>query len=292
MKGKLVYITGAAGFIGRNLARYYSEKGWKVYGIGLDTWGKEKFTNWGITKWSKSKISYNALVKLGGTPDLIVHCAGSGSVANSLIDPESDFAANVLSLVPVLEFIKTNNPKTRLVYLSSIAAVCPISPYGNNKRIAEELCETYSTTFGLSISVIRFFSIYGAGLRKQLIWDACEKISKSEGIAEFYGTGKETRDWLNIEDALSLINIVSKTRTDFQIINGGSGNDVSIAKIVNLIEKEFGKKVKIVFNGKVRAGDPKHYLANVSKARNLGWRPKVSLEKGIRDYISFYKKSI
>src|SRR6185312_5873943 len=79
----------------------------------------------------------------------------------------------------------------------------PISPYGVHKKIAEDLCYSYARHFGARIALVRFFSVYGAGLRKQLLWDACNKLVVGDG--RFGGHGNEVRDWLHIEDAARLL---------------------------------------------------------------------------------------
>ncbi|TDA81588.1 SDR family oxidoreductase, partial [Halomonas marinisediminis] len=79
----------------------------------------------------------------------------------------------------------------------------PMSPYGFSKLSAELLAQEYSQCFGVNSISVRPFSLYGPGLKKQLLWDACNKFSK--GIGEFFGTGEEVRDWLHVEDASSMI---------------------------------------------------------------------------------------
>lgn len=306
MNERIILVTGASGFIGRNVAKYFSGKGWKVIGIGLGDWGKGSFKSWGIDEWYELKITSDALKKLDETPDVIVHCAGSGSVAFSLANPKKDYEANVSSILPVLEFMKLKCRKARLIYPSSAAvyggkkdkliketdSLDPVSPYGKNKKAAERLLKSESKKYGLNISIIRFFSVYGPGLRKQLFWDACEKIKNSDVKIEFFGTGNETRDWLYIRDAADLIYRLSDSKNKFEIINGGSGKRFTIKETVEMIVKEFGKKIAISFNGKDKKGDPGHYYADITKAKKLGWKPKIDLEEGLEGYVKFYKTNI
>jgi len=303
MKEKNVVVTGAAGFVGRNVAKFFADKGWNVVGIGLGNWGKENFGDWGIDEWIESEVNIESLMNLGKIPDAIIHCAGSGSVAYSLSNPKEDFEANVSSLLPVLEFMRLKCPNARLVYPSSVAVygkkddvpikendfLEPVSPYGYHKKIAEELCESYSKYFNLNISIIRFFSIYGQGLKKQLLWDACEKIRNSDSEVEFFGTGDETRDWLHVRDASNLIYKVTESKNKFEVINGASGKRVEIKEILEMLVKEYGKNIRIIFSGKNKKGDPKYYHADISRAKKLGWLPEVRLEKGLKDYVNFYK---
>lgn len=288
MKRNIVYVTGANGFMGSNVSEYFTQKGWEVYPI------------------DKSGLAFKSLVKLTKMPELIVHCAGSASVAYSFSNPMEDFEANVSSLLTVLEFMRLKCPAARLIYPSSVAVygthkdspikeedlLNPVSPYGFHKKIAEELCKSYSDNFSLKISVIRFFSLYGRGLRKQLLWDACQKIKNAQNKVEFFGTGKETRDWTHIKDALNLIYKLGESKNKFEILNGASGKRVEIKYILKELVGQYGKNVKVFFNGKIRKGDPRYYHADISKAAATGWKPTVNLKAGLKDYVKFYKTCV
>ncbi len=304
MMEKTIIVTGAAGFLGRNVSKYFSSMGWKVYGVGLGDWSYTSYSDWGLEKWVKTEVSLEVLNSLQIEPDVIVHCAGKGSVGFSVTNPEEDYKANVDSLLPALEFVRTKKLKTRIIYPSSAAVygekenkpinesdiLSPISPYGFHKKMAEELCYSYSTNFGLNISVIRFFSLYGIGLRKQLLWEACKKVDIEKGDkVQFFGTGKEVRDWLNIEDASRLIYELSKSRNTFEVVNGASGKAVRNEDIIQMLIDSFGKKMSVEFNGMNRNGDPKNYWADISKALALDWKPNIDLSEGINEYVKYYK---
>lgn len=303
MTKNIVLVTGARGFLGRNTCNIFKQHGWFVLGVGPGDWGKDGTKKWDIDVWKNSTVTIDCLLELRKIPSVIVHCAGSGSVSNSITNPREDFEANVLSLLPVLEFMRLKCPKAKLIYPSSAAvygkkedvsikeadSLKPISPYGYHKKIAEELCESYSNNFNLNISIIRFFSIYGPGLKKQLLWDACEKINKAEKDIIFFGTGQETRDWIHIKDAVNLILKISESKKKIEIINGGSGTRVNIKQLLEMLVHEYNKKVKLIFNGDVKIGDPKYYHADMSKAKKYGWAPKIKLKDGIKDYVNFYK---
>lgn len=179
MKRGKILVTGSAGFLGKNVSRYFSKKGWIVCGVDHGKLDEEDFRSLEIDQWIESEISEDSLNRINKSPDLIVHCAGSGSVGFSVTNPREDFEANVSSLLPVLEFMRLKCPNAKLIYPSSSAvygekegvpikesdSLSPISPYGYHKKIAEELLESYNKNFGLNISIIRFFSLYGQGLK-------------------------------------------------------------------------------------------------------------------------------
>ena len=286
---KTVCITGAFGFIGRNTARYYAAKGWHVIGIGHGTWGRTEWKSWGLADWHAADITLDSLVTYAGKPDTIIHCAGSGSVGFSMDHPFQDFQRTVNTTAAVLEFTRIHNPKGRIVNLSSAGVygstakipikesseLKPISPYGIHKKMSEDLCLSYAKHYGINVSILRFFSIFGNSLRKQLLWDACMKLQNNE--KSFWGSGNEIRDWLHIDDAASLIYAADHSAsTDTPIINGGSGDRVTIREILEELFICFGRSDTPQFSGKVRSGDPINYVADISKAKKMESTPKTS----------------
>ncbi len=165
----------------------------------------------------------------------------------------------------------------------------PISPYGIHKKIAEDLCKSYHNNYGINIGIIRFFSIYGEGLQKQLLWDACKKIYASDQVT-FFGTGAETRDWIHVDDASALVGAFSKRLSGYQIINGASGVRTEIKDIVYLLARRFDKKVDIKFSGTVKEGDPSNFWADISDALKLNWEPTVTFENGLKRYVDYFMK--
>ncbi|PTS93024.1 epimerase, partial [Pedobacter sp. HMWF019] len=299
---KKVLVTGAYGFLGRNVAREFKKNGYYVAGIGHGKWHSDQFNKWGLDHWYESTITFEALLNINEKFDLIVHCGGSGSVAFSRDNPYEDYQKSVQSTISVLEYIRLQNPGCKFIYPSSPAVQgnlgnvpikenmieVPVSPYGFHKRIAEDLCLSYCKNFNISIGIIRYFSIYGEGLQKQLLWDACKKINKSTSVV-FFGTGEETRDWIHISDAVSLLYIFAQDLKGYHVINGGSGITISIHQIVDFLNKQFDPQATISFNGVTKEGDPVHFWADVSKAKLIGWEPKMDIWKGLENYVTYFK---
>jgi UDP-glucose 4-epimerase len=297
-----VLITGACGFIGRHVAKHYAEAGSIVTGMGHGTWTRAEWSQWGLSSWRNASVNVENLLNSKAEPDVIVHCAGSGSVAFSISAPYQDFQRTVGSLLEVLEFARLHAPKAKIVYPSSAsvygnaknlpidetALLQPVSPYGVHKLIAEDLCRSYAKNFNLSVALVRFFSIYGAGLRKQLLWDACQKSLR--GDISFFGTGDETRDWLHVKDAAILIAIaVNHASTDCPVVNGGNGVAVTVKETLEELFICLGRRDKPLFSGSSRSGDPVHYMASIKAAASWGWRPEVAWHDGIKEYASWFK---
>lgn len=302
--GKIL-VTGVMGFIGRSVAKHYVQNGWEVLGVGTNSWGREPLA-------CESKIApiTNAnLQELGFAPDVIFHAAGTGSVSLAEQNPLVEYERAIGSLVEVLTFASSLRRPPLLIFPSSVA-VCgsaiempiaedctadPISNYGWHKKISESVCEMYRTQFGIPIQILRLFSVYGPGLEKQLLWDACQKFHAGEN--EFFGTGREVRDWVHIADLLQAVDLLAaqtlnlnfaNQETANQTVNLGGGVPVTNKEILTLLAAEFGIS-EVRFSGESRPGDPTAYVADVSRLRSFGFAPEISLEAGVREYASWFK---
>lgn len=301
---KTVLVTGGYGFLGRAVAKHFKAQGCYVAGVGTGRWDASEFRMYGYDEWLDANINMSSLATLKAKVDVVAHCAGNGSVGYSISNPLQDFKKTVSSTAEVLEYIRLTNPAALLVYPSSAGvygakpdspiretdSLAPISPYGYHKKIVEELCESYSRLYGLKIVIIRFFSIYGPGLTKQLLWDAASKLSNAQAEPLFWGTGGETRDWLSVQDAAGLMSKVMQCKERFTILNGAAGNRVTVAETLEIVKNELGAPAKIKFNNIMREGDPRFYHADILRAKSLGWAPTIDLRDGICQYVKWFKE--
>lgn len=299
---KRVLVTGACGFLGRNVAAHFKKKGFEVVGLGYDHWGDDHPEDYGIDEWIEAEVNTEYLGKITEKLDCIIHCAGGSSVGYSVVAPLEEFEKTVNSAANILEYARTSQPETKLIFPSSAAvygerrdqpiketdSLAPVSPYGLYKKITEELCEAYCRNFGLSVSVIRFFSIYGNGLRKQLLWDACSKLSSGDKEVTFFGTGKETRDWLHIDDAVALIYVLSQDSKRYTVVNGGCGSRTTVLEILLHLKKMLGTPSDIVMNGSQKEGDPLHYWADLQTLQQWDWCPRKNIESGLEEYVRWF----
>lgn len=299
---KSVLVTGAAGFLGRNIIKQLRAQGTEIHAIFNRPPALEDQA--GLTSWQDGGVSPKTLNQLPDGIQSIYHCAGSGSVAHSLSNPEQDFQSNVFLTHTVLEYARRKAGMA--VVLTSSAGIYgavdtlpisitapqrPVSPYGMNKLMSEMLARQYATYFDVPVAIVRLFSIYGPELRKQLLWDACNKLQN--GTASFFGTGAETRDWLHVSDATALlIKAAQSASTEAPTLNGGSGVSVSIKDTIAGLAERLGITDDIQFNGVTRAGDPQHYAADIQEALALGWTPDISFDAGLDDYVAWFQNSI
>ena len=295
-------VTGGAGFIGRHVTRLLHDTGNEVWSIGRD---RADFTpsQWGISHWVDGLVTESSLASLDVEFTCIVHCAGGSSVGASIQDPIGEFKRTIDSTIAVLEYARNRPKAPKFVALSSAgvygarppgpisvsADLDPVSPYGYYKKMSEDLCFAYGKQYKVPTAIVRLFSVYGAGIRKQLLWDACNKLAL--GKASFSGTGNETRDWLHVSDAAALLLLAAEKAAPRPfVLNGGTGVAIPIKSVVEHLARGLKLTPEITFNGQARDGDPVHFQADIAEASSLGWTPKVDWCQGVSEYAAWFQK--
>ena len=301
-------VTGASGFIGRHLTTALHNLGLKVTGIGHGRYQEEDQRSHGLSAWLNGEISPANLELVSdthGAPNYIFHLAGGSAVGPSYTAPLEDFSRSVETVSRLAEWVRLRTPSTRLIMASSAAVYgaqhkspiattafpSPYSPYGYNKRMAELVLESYSRNFGLRTGIIRYFSVYGPNLRKQLLWDICTKLSASPSVLKLGGSGQEMRDWIHVRDAvLAAIDLCRSLKDSFTIWNGGTGVATPVADIAQHLINCWAmtSSVSLQFSGDARAGDPYYLVADTSAdsrslVQNVDWRD------GLKDYVDWFR---
>jgi UDP-glucose 4-epimerase len=293
---KTALITGVAGFLGRHVLRQFSREGWRV--IGLDDVPPENAPKAENAEFHRVKLPDAALAILlrDEKPDVCVHCAGRASVALSIEDPAADFAANTTLTFELLDLLRRESPRCRFLFLSSAAvygnpeslpiaedAICaPLSPYGYHKRQGELLCEEFARIYGLPTASARIFSAYGPGLRRQVVWDICERVLTT-GSLTLRGTGEESRDFIHAADvARALFHLAQKAPCEGEIYNVASGVEITLKELAERLVAALGSSVQPRFDGTTPTGDPRNWRADVRKLHELGFAPTIPLAQGIQ----------
>lgn len=298
-------ILGAAGFIGRHAARALATRGYEIVGIGHGHWTANEAREYGIHRWINADITLDTLSSLAlpGPVDCVLHCAGSGAVAYSYAEPWQDFQRATVTTAAALEWIRNQaGQRPRLVLVSSAAVYgdqgdtdametsvrSPISPYGFHKLSAETMCESYSRFFEVPVSVVRLFSVYGEGLRKQLLWDALNKFRI--GNYQFFGTGNELRDWIHVDDAAALLAMAGLSKqSTFEIYNGGFEH-ATTREVLTQLAVASGHDGPVVFNGETHTGNPRRLTSNFNHTmRLIDWTPTVRLQDGVARYAAWFR---
>lgn len=305
---KTFWITGARGFIGRHLAKYIASSGHRVCGLGHGTWPPLESNLWGISYWINGEVSISNLSQLkanSGEPDGIFHFAGGSSVGAAIANPHEDFKRTVSSTAELLEWIRQNSIHTPLVAASSAAVyganykepisenvqLSPYSPYGTHKLMMEELCRSYGENFGLRIALPRLFSVYGPELKKQLLWDICNKLEIKNEI-ELGGTGSELRDWTYIGDVVAILsNLIRLCSSTAFALNIATSRAISVSNVATSLSKVWSpnKPINISFNGISRSGDPKNLIGDNKKLDNLGFSCTTHFDEGINEYVAWFR---
>jgi dTDP-glucose 4,6-dehydratase/UDP-glucose 4-epimerase len=237
--------------------------------------------------------------------DAVINAAGSANVPFSMTHPVLDFESNCLDTLQVLDGIRQHQHNCKYLHISSAAVygnparlpvaeedrAMPLSPYGWHKLMGELLCKEYTTIYGLHTAIVRPFSVYGPGLKKQMFWDLYQKI-KAGGPVQLIGTGKESRDYIYIDDVvLAFEMILQKSGMKGEIYNIASGEEVHIEKVVKIYFDALSAGNGYSFNGIVRKGDPLNWQADVNKLNQLGFSCKTNLTDGLQ-LVSRWIKSV
>ena len=306
--GPLVMIAGGGGFLGSAIARNFEARGWRVLTLGLGAphgvTGRRVTHHEGLI----SRDLFAAAARQTGQPDIVIHSAGGASVGRSWEDPRGDFELSVASTAEILDFIRQDAPGARLLLVSSAAVygnqpkevlsesdpAVPLSPYGLHKHVCEQLVMGEARMNGTAASIVRLFSIYGEGLRKQILWDILSRTRAAPGEPlELWGSGEETRDFLHAEDAAELIARAAGAAVPGQVrlFNGASGTPISVRDLAGQLLQAADLSVPLVFNGKTREGDPVHLRADAAYASSsLGFQPSVSLASGLKRYADWFNR--
>jgi|KBSSwiStaDraftv2_1062776.scaffolds.fasta_scaffold26418_3 UDP-glucose 4-epimerase len=306
MKRLTVWITGARGFIGRHLARSLAAEGHQVWGLGHGLWADAEAREWGLTKWLNGDVQASNLQSLARLqaepPQVIFHLAGGSSVGAALAQPHEDFQRTATTTAHLLDWLRLEAPATHLIAISSAAvygaahsaalaedANCqPCSPYGYHKLIMEQLCQSYAQSYGLRSTLVRLFSVYGSGLKKQLLWDLCTRLSGGAATVELGGSGDELRDWTDVRDVVRALTFLMEPAAHTPVINAGTGLGTPIKRIAEHVLAAWPRRAQITFSGKVRRGDPFSLVADSQLLAAMNFQWTIPVEQGIADYVGWF----
>jgi UDP-glucose 4-epimerase len=238
--------------------------------------------------------------------DVIVHLAASTGVGQSLEDPRSDCLANVLGTLNYLEAARHNQVK-RFIFASSGApigereppiheelAAQPVSPYGASKLSGEGYCSAYYRTYGVETVALRFGNVYGPGSdqKNSVIAKFIRQAMGGETL-EIYGDGRQTRDFIYIDDLMSAIrSAVTTSHIRGEIFQIGTNRERTVVELVEKllpILAQAGIKDVDIRHGAPRIGDVRRNFSDTSKARALlGWQAQVDLQEGLTRTVRWF----
>lgn len=287
-----IFIIGSKGFIGQILCKKFS-KLHNCFGADIIVSNEKNYFTIDC-----SNPDYEQIFNQHNF-DVCINASGLANVSLSMERPDLDYSLNTINVHKMLDAIRLYAPNCMYVLLSSAAVygnpsvlpvkesskLAPISPYGYDKVQAEVICEMYRKVFGIKTFVLRLFSIYGKGQKKQVIWDIVKKF-KIDNEVVLFGNGDETRDFIHVDDVYNSINtIITSVFQKEYIFNIANGIEIKISQIASIIKDLLKSDKKIIFSGNTKCGDPVNWKADISKIKSLGYIQQVSFTSGIEDYI-------
>ena len=305
-------VTGGAGFIGHNLVRHLLDEGHHVR--VLDNFSTGKRDNLGPFL-SKIELiegdlrSYHTVHEATRDVEVIFHQGALPSVPRSINDPITTNQVCVEGTLNILDSAK-NNGVRRGVYASSSSIYganpalpkqedmtpMPISPYAVAKLAGEKYCQVFAHTYGLETVGLRYFNVFGLGQDPKSQYAAVMPLFitaflDGSGIT-INGDGEQSRDFTFVENVIQAnVKAAVAPGASGEVFNVACGESTSLNQVIDHL-RTFTEVDTEVIHGPNRAGDIKHSLASIEKARKLmGYKPTVSVETGLRMSVEWYSAS-
>ena len=305
---KKVLIVGGSGFVGTNILKKINYKKYKVYATINKS--KKKFSK--KAKYFKGDLrKYKYCEKITNSIDIVIMCAAVSSGAQVIQNnPMYHVNDNVIMNLNILKACEKNKVK-KFIFLSS-NTVYPVgfksmdendlnyslfSKYFNvgwMKIFSEKICEMYKDKF--KIIIVRPSNLFGPydkfdPVRSKVIPALIRKFEKKK-IVEVWGSGKDVKDFLYIDDFVRNLLLVIEKINKFTIINISSSNSVSLTQIIHILKKIYKKKNrKIILNKNKPSMIPFRKISNKKIKKLINFKIRFSLEMGIKETIKWYKKN-
>lgn len=307
-------VTGAAGFIGSHLCEALLARGWAVRGLdSFDDFydprvkrgnlaaclGHERFSL--IEGDIRDAEAVTAAV--GGCTNAIVHLAARAGVRPSIEDPLSYTDVNVDGTCVLLEAARRHGVG-RFVFASSSSVYgnnqkvpfaesdnvdFPISPYAASKKAGELLCHTYHHLYGMNVTCLRFFTVFGARQRPDLAIHKFTRLIEAGKPIPVFGDGSMMRDHTYIDDVIAGVVAAIERCSGYRIYNLGESRPVSLSDLIAALERALGRKA-VIDRQPRQPGDVERTCADITLARKeLGYEPKTELADGLARFVEWFR---
>lgn len=308
----LALVTGAAGFIGSNLAADLLDRGIEVRGIDCFTdYYARSFkqanleplvTRSGFQLLEKDLLAVDQAALLDGV-DAVFHLAAQAGVRASWGEEFRIYTDNnILATQRLLEACRTS-PVERFVYASSSsvygdtddlpmrekAKVNPVSPYGVSKWAGEQLCRLYHRNFDVPTVALRYFTVYGPGQRPDMAFHRLLNCIDEGSVFRMFGDGLQSRDFTYVGD-ISAGTVAALKGRPGRVYNIGGGHREKLINVIRLMERMIGREADID-QLPVADGDVRHTSADMSlAAEELNFRPRTGLEEGLSAQLDWLRR--
>lgn len=290
-----IIVFGGRGFIGKYLVKLLTKKN-SVFVYSNSNYSKKKNS----IKYDKSnfvKIIYK------NKPDVIFFLSGNSYPNNTLDDSLYDFKSNNLVIQELLSALAYVKYKKLFFYASSIAAygsvkskksvtekykLNPESFYGKSKLLAEKQIEYFSHNSNFFSIILRFSSVYGPGLKRQIVYELLKKSLNKKTIS-LYGSVLDSRQFLHVEDCAKILQALIYVRhSKFEIYNIAGGTKIKILELVKIIEKILNKKIRVNFLNKLK-NPILPALSNKKVMKKIGKINFKKIKTGLEETINWIK---
>ncbi len=304
-------VTGGAGFIGSHLAEELAKDNEVIILDNLSTGRMENIKDLvkkgNVTFVKGSMTDFPLLQDIIGDVDYVFHQGAIPSVPRSIKDPSASNDTNINGTLNVLTASKEAGVK-KVVYASSSSVYGdtpempkreemkpnPLSPYAVTKIAGEYYCKVFQEVYGLKTVSLRYFNVFGQ--RQDPTSEYAAVIPKfitsilDNKPPTIYGDGEQSRDFTFVKYVVEA-NILAAGSDATGVFNIACGRRITINKLVDMINEILGKDVKPVYAAS-RAGDVKHSLADISRAKSFGYEPKSNFKDGLKETIRWFNDGI
>ncbi|MCD6447800.1 MAG: NAD-dependent epimerase/dehydratase family protein [Thermoplasmata archaeon] len=297
-------VTGGAGFIGSHLIDALLSKGYEVSCIDNFSSGKREFIEHNLERielYEGDLLRQKDISKAIDGCDVVFHLAANPDVRIGAINTRTHLDNGILATYNLLEEMRRKDIN-KIVFTSSSTVygeasiiptpenygpLIPISLYGAAKLAAEALISSYCHTFDMEAIIYRFANVVGPRSTHGVIYDFIKKLRKNPQELEILGDGKQRKSYLYVDDCIdAMLFGMEKAKGKVEIFNIGSEDWVEVKEIADIVSEEMGLKPEYRFTGGIDGrgwkGDVKFMRLDISKLKNMGWKPKYSSREAIR----------
>jgi dTDP-glucose 4,6-dehydratase len=310
-------ITGGAGFIGSNFVKHILKRRRDIrvvvldaltYAGNLDNFSKDMWKDTNFCFFHGDIRDETLVRNLVRNVDRVIHFAAETHVDRSIDNSAPFISTDVKGTQILLEAIR-RQPVERFIHISTSEVygsaekvpmdeehtLKPMSPYAAAKAGADRLAYSYFFTYDLPIIIIRPFNNYGPNQFPEKLIPLFITNAIENKPLPVYGTGKNTRDWIYVKDSVKafekLLDIDIKTIKG-EVINLGSGKDIDVLSITDIILCELGKDKSLVRLVEDRLGHVKRHVSSTDKAKKvLGWVAEKDFNEGLVSTVKWYKEN-
>ena len=306
MKNKKVVVTGGLGFIGSHLIERLNQNNEIIIVDNQSSGNIKNIEGLDFTRIDTDlgDITEVNLEQIFEGADYIFHLAAVTSVPQSVEDPIRSNEVNITGILKVLEAARKCDVD-KLIFSSSSAVygeteqlpisesnpINPMSPYAVTKATGELYCNVYSEIYGLPTISLRYFNVFGPRQDPKSQYAAVipifiDKLLKNESPV-IYGDGEQTRDFVSVKDVVDA-NLLSARSSETGVFNIGLGKSTTINQLFEIIKNTMDKDIEPVHEAE-RSGEIKHSVADISKAKSLGYSPEKDFTNKLIETVNWFK---